>query len=117
MARVSDASAARGVTDVLSPGRRRPAGNQHKPSDRASNLGDQLANERDQLGAVSLSVIERLVAANEETAGAELVVGQECLRDRIGSSNKCGRVAARARRLGELHPQAGIMHLGRCGCR
>jgi len=53
------------------------------------SLGDQLANERDQLSAVLLSVIERLVASDEKTAGTELVVGQECLGNRIGRSNKC----------------------------
>jgi hypothetical protein len=53
------------------------------------SLGDQLANERDQLSATFLSVIERLVASDEETTRTEFVVGPECLGDRIGSSGKC----------------------------
>ena len=52
-------------------------------------LGDQLANERDQLSAILLSIIERLVASDKEAAGTDFVVGHECLSDRIGSSDKC----------------------------
>ena len=49
------------------------------------SLGHQLTNKRDQLDAILLRVLERLVAANEETASTELVVGEECLRDVSGA--------------------------------
>src|SRR5207248_11070141 len=82
------------------------------PTARGVVLRYQLAHTRDQLLAILDRVGPRIVAPDQEAGGAELVILEQCLRDRLGCADERGRIPLRAGRDGERCPQTGVMHLG-----
>jgi hypothetical protein len=53
-------------------------------------FGHQPAKKWNQFGAVTLSVLQRLIAADEQAAGAERIVGEQRFGDRIRGSDQGG---------------------------
>src|SRR5216683_1169752 len=66
---------------------------------------------RDQLASKIDGVFERIEAADQERMDAELVVFEQGTRDLLGRADQARRVAHRARRLGDGHPQPLVMRL------
>ena len=75
-------------------------------------FGHQGAQARDQLFAVLDRIRARVVAADQQARGAELVIFEECPGDGFRRTDEGRRIALRAGRDGKRGPQAGIVHLG-----
>ena len=69
------------------------------------------AQARDQLAAEVDRVLVRIEAADQERVDAELVVFEQRARDLLGRADQARRVAHRAGRLGDRHPQPLVVRL------
>ena len=78
---------------------------------RPSRSATRARTARDEFAPVRHSVGQRVVAANEEAGGAEIIVGGQGFCDRLGRAHQGCGVAAGASDGGEGGPQATIVHI------